>query len=121
MPAAQAAGIVMSGHIEGASRDQATSFPERLDELIAPDSMVRVVDAFVGTLDPAALGFAKALPARTGGGFDRSRFVCEAESDSLRCPAGRTLRFKSASAKNQARCYVCEGCTLKARCTKAPG
>lgn len=66
MPAAQAAGIVMSGHIEGASRDQATLFPETLDELIAPDSMVRVVDAFVGTLDLAALGFAKALPARTG-------------------------------------------------------
>lgn len=66
MLAAQAAGIVMSGHIEGASRQQATLFPETLDELIAPDAVVRVVDAFVGTLELAALGFAKAVPARTG-------------------------------------------------------
>ena len=65
MPAAQAAGIVMSGHIEGASRAQATLLPEAPDELIAPDAMVRVVDAFVGTLDLAALGFAKA-PVRSG-------------------------------------------------------
>ncbi len=66
MPAAQAAGIAMSGHSEGASRHQAALFPEMLDELIASDAMVRVVDAFVGTLDLAVLGFAKAMPARRG-------------------------------------------------------
>ncbi|ALJ35874.1 hypothetical protein D9623_12040 [Azospirillum brasilense] len=63
MPAAQAAGIVMSGHIDGTSRHKATLFPETLDGLNAPDAMVRVVDAVVGTPDLAALGFAKALLA----------------------------------------------------------
>ena len=56
----------MSGHIEGASRAQATLFPEALGELIAPDALVRVVDAFVGTLDLAALGFEGALHQGAG-------------------------------------------------------
>lgn len=56
----------MVGHIEGSSRDQATLFPERLDELIAAAARVRVVDAFVGMLKLAALGFTKAAPERTG-------------------------------------------------------
>lgn len=58
--------LPMPGHIEGRSRHQATLFPETLDELIAADAVVRVVDAFVDTLDVRALGFAKAVPARTG-------------------------------------------------------
>ena len=37
----------MAGFVEGVSRDQATLFPERLDELIKGDAPVRVVDAFV--------------------------------------------------------------------------
>ena len=56
----------MAGFVEGISRDQVTLFPERLDELIAADAPVRVVDAFVDSLDMRALGFAKAVPDRTG-------------------------------------------------------
>lgn len=56
----------MSGHIEGCSRDQATLFPERLDDLIAVSAPVRVVDAFVDSLKLAGLGFTKAVPQRTG-------------------------------------------------------
>lgn len=56
----------MAGYITGRSRDQATLFPERLDDLIAADAPVRVVDAFVGTLRLAELGFAKAAPKVTG-------------------------------------------------------
>lgn len=56
----------MAGHIAGRSRAQATLFPETLEELIAADATVRVVDAFVDALDARALGFAKAVPARTG-------------------------------------------------------
>jgi transposase len=56
----------MTGFVEGISRDQATLFPERLDEVIAADSQVRVVDAFVERLDMRAMGFTKAVPAATG-------------------------------------------------------
>lgn len=54
------------GHIRGQSRDQATLFPERLDDLIPADHPVRVVDAFVDSLDLAALEFAKVEAAATG-------------------------------------------------------
>lgn len=39
---------------------QAALFPVMLDELVAADALVRVVDAWVGSLDFRALGFAKA-------------------------------------------------------------
>lgn len=45
------------GHVSGVSRDQGALFPERLDDLIAADSPVRVIDAFVDRLDLGAVGF----------------------------------------------------------------
>jgi transposase len=53
-------------HVVGQSRDQATLYPERLDEVIAPDSAVRVVDGFVDSLDLAGLGFSKVEAEATG-------------------------------------------------------
>ena len=52
--------------IEGENRSQATLFPERLDEYIAEDNAIRVVDAFVNKLDLQDLGFARAEPSATG-------------------------------------------------------
>lgn len=48
------------GHRRGESREQAALFPVMLDELVGQESLVRVVDAWVGSLDVAALGFGKA-------------------------------------------------------------
>lgn len=48
------------GHRRGESRKQATLFPVMLDELVGQDSLVRVVDAWVGSLNLKALGFGKA-------------------------------------------------------------
>ncbi|MGP9791826.1 IS1182 family transposase [Roseinatronobacter sp. NSM] len=56
----------MAGFIEGISRDQATLFPERLDDWIGEDHLVRVVDPFVDQLDLGALGFQRHAAARTG-------------------------------------------------------
>lgn len=56
----------MSGFIEGTSRDQGTLFPERLDDLVAGDNAVRVIDAFVSALDLQALGFGRVQPKATG-------------------------------------------------------
>ena len=55
----------MSGFIEGEDRNQATLFPESLDEYIAEDSAVRVIDVFIDDLDISGLGF-KAEPSTTG-------------------------------------------------------
>jgi transposase len=51
--------------IEGRDRDQATLFPERLDEAIDTDNPVRVVDAFIDALDMPELGF-DVVPEATG-------------------------------------------------------
>jgi transposase len=56
----------MAGFIEGVSRDQTTLFPERLDDWIGEDHLVRVVDLFVDQLDLTALGFQRYAAARTG-------------------------------------------------------
>jgi len=53
-------------HIQGESRHQTTLFPPSLDELIPSDHPVRVIDAFVESLDLSALAFAKSQPAPTG-------------------------------------------------------
>ena len=56
----------MAGYVEGVSRDQATLFPERLDDLITADAQVRVVDLFVNRLDLGLLEFTKAAPLSKG-------------------------------------------------------
>jgi len=56
----------MSRFIVGEDRQQVTLLPECLDDYIAEDNTVRVVDAFVGELDMVALGFESATPASTG-------------------------------------------------------
>jgi transposase len=53
-------------HVSGQARYQATLFPELLDEVIAPDNPVRVIDAFVDSLDLAELKFAKVEAEATG-------------------------------------------------------
>ena len=47
----------MKRFIEGADRDQSTLFPERLDDFIAENNAVRVVEAFIEALDLGELGF----------------------------------------------------------------
>jgi len=54
------------GHVVGQSRDQATLYPETLDDVVAADSPVRVIDAFVDSLDLAGLGFSKVQAEATG-------------------------------------------------------
>ena len=55
----------MSGFIEGEDRTQATLFPERIDDYVAEDSPVRVVDVFIDDLDVSGLGF-RTQPNATG-------------------------------------------------------
>jgi transposase len=56
----------MARYVEGSDRQQVTLLPECLDDYIAEDNPVRVVEAFVGELDLEALGFERMTPAATG-------------------------------------------------------
>lgn len=56
----------MSRYIEGQDRQQVTLLPECLDDFIAEDNTVRIVDVFINELDLVGLGFDGAKPAATG-------------------------------------------------------
>ena len=56
----------MKRFVEGEDRTQATFLPERLDDYVAQDNPVRVIDVFVEELDLQELGFVRAEPAVTG-------------------------------------------------------
>ena len=55
----------MSGFIQGIGRQQETLLPERLDDYIAEDNTVRVIDVFVDSLPLINLGFST-IPSHTG-------------------------------------------------------
>src|SRR3990167_3426508 len=59
-------GVNMSRYIEGQDRQQVTLLPECLDDFIAEDNTVRIVDVFIDELDLVGLGFDGAKPAATG-------------------------------------------------------
>ena len=52
--------------VEGMDRGQSTLFPECLEDWIADDNPVRVVDVFVDELDLGVLGFGGVDPEITG-------------------------------------------------------
>ena len=55
----------MTRYIQGDDRNQATLFPESLDDYVAEDNPVRVIDVFVDDLDTSGLGF-RTQPNDTG-------------------------------------------------------
>ena len=56
----------MKRFIEGVDRRQTTLFPDRLEDFIAEDNPVRVIDVFVDELDLGGLGFRGVEPEATG-------------------------------------------------------
>ena len=56
----------MPRFVEGQDRQQVTLLPECLDDFIAEDNTVRIVDVFIDELDLVALGFEGVNPAKTG-------------------------------------------------------
>ena len=53
-------------HVAGQSRYQSTLFPEVLDEVVGRNDPVRVIDAFVESLDLAELGFSRVAAEEMG-------------------------------------------------------
>lgn len=58
--------VIIMDYIQGESRYQINLFPESIDEYIANDNPVRVIDHYVDGLDIKKLGFTKAELAKTG-------------------------------------------------------
>jgi len=56
----------MKRFVEGVDREQATLFPEYLEDWVGEDNPVRAIDAFVDELDLFDLGFERVMPKRTG-------------------------------------------------------
>ena len=56
----------MKRFVEGGDRKQVALLPECLDDFVAEDNSIRVVDAFVDELDLSTLGFNSVTPASTG-------------------------------------------------------
>ena len=54
----------MIGFIEGEARTQATLFPERLDDYIAEDNPIKVIDVFIDSINLSGMGF-KTIPSAT--------------------------------------------------------
>ena len=55
----------MKRFVEGASRQEWTLFPDQLDDYIAEDNPVRVIDVFVDEMNLLKMGF-KVIPTDTG-------------------------------------------------------
>ena len=55
----------MAGFVTGADRTQGTMFPAQLEDYVAADNPVRVIDFFIDQLDLAKLGFC-VKPKETG-------------------------------------------------------
>lgn len=89
------------GHKHGESREQVTLFPTMLDELVAADALVRVIDAWVESLDMQDLGFQKAQAKGMGRPTLRASGFTQAIPVWL--PQRHTL-LQSPGARMQAQC-----------------
>jgi transposase len=56
----------MTQHKRGKARTQLSLLPASIEDYVQSYALVRVIDAYVDTLDMAGLGFAKSRPAATG-------------------------------------------------------
>lgn len=102
-------------------------------EALGADQLTVVADAgYSNGADAAACeddGITPCVPANRavnnrGDGtlFDRSAFVYRPDTDTYRCPAGRTLVRKQIMRRDNCVLYAaqdCSGCALKPRCTTA--
>ncbi len=53
-------------YIRGEDREQSLLIPESIEEYVEENSTVRVIEAYVNSLDLKALGFTHSEPAQTG-------------------------------------------------------
>jgi hypothetical protein len=110
-------------HQRGLDRNQTLLFPERLEDYVAANNPVRFLDAFGGSLDLHALGFARAQCAATSRPPYDPAALLKLYLYGYVCPAGAELthRFNTYELGRELRYYRakgCKGCALKKQCTR---
>lgn len=65
----------MKRFVEGEDRKQVTLLPECLDDFVAEDNPVRIIEAFVEELELESMGFEGVTPSTTGRPSDRKSVV----------------------------------------------
>jgi len=128
-------GLIVHYDVTTEANDTRLLYPmaKATKEAIGAETLTVVADAGysngAGAAACEAEGITPCVPAnrsvnKEGDGtlFDRSAFTYQPESDSYRCPAGRTLRRQRTLNREHSIQYVaedCSGCPLKAQCTRA--
>lgn len=128
-------GLILHHEVTAETNDTRLLYPmaAATKEAIGADTLTVVADGGFSNGSGAAAceaeGITPCVPANRsvnkecdGTLFDRSVFTYDAESDSYRCPAGRTLVRQRQLKHEQSIQYMaedCSGCPLKSQCTRA--
>ncbi|HEX5421853.1 MAG TPA: IS1182 family transposase [Gammaproteobacteria bacterium] len=128
-------GLIVHHEVTGEPNDtrQLYSMAKATKDALETGKLTVVADAgYSNGTDAAACeddGITPCVPANRainnqGDGtlFDRSAFVYQPDTDTYRCPAGRTLVRKQIMRRDNCVLYAaqdCSGCALKPRCTTA--
>jgi transposase len=128
-------GLIVHHEVTGEPNDTRQLYPmaKATKDVLETDKLTVVADAgYSNGADAAACeddGITPCVPANRainnqGDGtlFDRSAFVYQPDTDTYRCPAGRTLVRKQIMRRDNCVLYAaqdCSGCALKLRCTTA--
>src|SRR6476620_4908424 len=78
----------MTRFVQSEDRIQGVLLPEYLDDYVAEDNPVRVIDVFVDELDLGALGFDGVIPEATGGRAAEDLRLRLHQPDRVEPPAG---------------------------------
>ena len=122
----------MKRFIEGEDRSQSTLFPEHLDDYIAEDNPVRVIDVFVvkgqQICDCEQAGIKTLVPKpqtsgnKAAGLFDKADFRYSPAKDEYQCLAGqraiwRYTRVEDGLTLHKYWSSACPRCPIKSKCT----
>jgi transposase len=125
--------LILHYEVTDHAGDNRLLFPmaEATKAVVGTETLRVVADAGYSNGEDAArcevAGIEPCVPANRGVNnqgdfFDRTAFTYEPDTDTYRCPAGRTLMRKQVMNRDKCVLYAaldCSDCALKPRCTKA--
>lgn len=132
-----ASGLIVAHEVTTEATDNRSLWPmaERVRQVVDSETLHLVADAGYSNGEQArqceAAGIVTHIPANRavntqGDGqlFDRTAFSHDAETDTLRCPAGEVLTRKQVARRERAVIYAaspasCSACELKPQCTQS--
>lgn len=76
-------------YILGSERGQVSLLPPCVEDYVAPEAMVRIVDAFVASLNLGELGFGRAIAARPADRASTPATCCVSTSGAISTKCAR--------------------------------